>query len=78
MPAEDANKAWHEAKWTDVTVALDVPEQESWSETLRQTSTTECHAAPWNGFALARFRQFSARKKSLLVIQRWDRRNDDG
>jgi hypothetical protein len=52
MPVEDASKAWDEAKSAYVTVArLDVPEQESWSETLRQAVDDGMAFSPWNGLA---------------------------
>jgi hypothetical protein len=81
MPVEDASNAWDEAKSAYVTVArLNVPEQESWSETLRQAVDDGMAFSPWNGLAaqptarfdyagetprLSRVRQLSARKERL-------------
>ena len=52
MPVEDASKAWDEAKSPYVTVArLDVPAQDSWSETSRQAVDDGMAFSPWNGLA---------------------------
>ena len=52
MPVENASKAWDEAESPYVTVArLEVPEQESWSETLRQAVDDRMAFSPWNGLA---------------------------